>query len=223
MQSSGQESFSQNNSILGGFYECTNQDCRFRFPEMGNERSYNFCPKCGEVCIRTSFVLFNSSHPIKNASQGLFVALLDNVRSIYNVGSILRTCEGLGITQVYLCGITPIPDNPQMKKTSLGAEHNILWEYSNNSLVMLELLRNRGFYIVGLENEKGAIPIHEFLIAQKPTCLVIGNEQLGIDPYVLKNCDSVISIPMCGEKESFNVSVAFGIAAYQIISNLKPN
>jgi tRNA G18 (ribose-2'-O)-methylase SpoU len=145
--------------------------------------------------------------------------LLDNIRSVYNVGSIIRTCDGLGIKEVFLSGITPTPDHPRMNKTGLGAIPNLKWHYANNGLRKSRELKAKGFQIISLESSQTSIPIEQ--VSKKNLherlCLVVGNENLGIDPEIQYLSDLVVAIPMAGLKESFNVSVAFGIAAYQLV------
>jgi len=144
------------------------------------------------------------------------IPLLDNIRSVYNVGSILRTCEGFGIKEIILSGITPTPNHPRMNKTGLGTGHMINWQTVNNGVEKVKELILDGYQIISMENSSSAIPLtklREFNIENK-LCLVFGNENLGIDPDIQEISDFIVKIPMCGEKESFNVSVAFGIAAF---------
>ncbi len=147
------------------------------------------------------------------------IPLLDNIRSVYNVGSIIRTCEGLGIGEIILAGITPTPDHPRMNKTSLGAIPKLKWHYLHNGLKAVTDMKSKGYQIISLESTRSALPIEK--VHKKDLygkiCLVAGNENLGIDPAIQELSDMVVAIPMSGEKESFNVSVAFGIAAFHLI------
>lgn len=214
----------RSDSIIGYFWECSNEDCRFRYPDTSTRFGYGFCPKCGEPAIQSSKVLsMGNSSERKHDSTADLTVLLDNLRSVYNVGSIFRTCEGFGIGNILLCGITPIPEHPRMKKTSLGAENCISWTYSNNSIDAVKKLRTQNYFIVGLENTFSSVSIQEIdkNIINKPLCLVLGNEKLGIDPDIQRLCDLLVYIPMTGVKESFNVSVALGIAAYQFLEILR--
>ena len=146
---------------------------------------------------------------------GMVSAILDNIRSAWNVGSIFRTADGTGIKKLYLCGITPTPNNPKVSKTALGAEHSVAWEKANNAFLLANQLKSHDFQLWALEDLKKSQPLFdvEIEITGVPVVLVVGNELSGIDPGVLELCDKVIAIPMLGNKRSYNVSVAFAIAA----------
>lgn len=150
--------------------------------------------------------------------------LLDNIRSAWNVGSIFRTADGLGINKLFLCGITPTPENESLRKTSLGAENAIAWEYSRNALESANSLTKDDHILIALEQDARATPIAQFAMpASRSPILILGNEVTGVDPEVLDLCDHIVHIPMHGRKQSLNVEVAFAIAAYSLLSsNLKP-
>ena len=212
---------------IGVFRECSNPDCHFRYPDMRIEHAEDYCPKCGEPSGIRSTVMHTGKESQKsiNARKAELIVLLDNIRSVYNVGSIFRTCDGLGIKEIYLAGITPTPDHPRLAKTGLGAEDQISWIYRNNTVDLVQELRERGFQFIGLECTEGAIPVQEFdlQVKNQPFCLISGNERLGIDPEIQKMCDALVCIPMSGVKESLNVSVAFAIAAFYLTDFLKKN
>jgi tRNA G18 (ribose-2'-O)-methylase SpoU len=155
---------------------------------------------------------------ISNVASGLKAwkigALLDNVRSAWNVGSIFRTSDGTGVLKIYLCGITPTPENTKVGKTALGAELSIPWQKSNNAVQLTRSLISRGYKLWALEDLPEAVSLYE--IADEPIdtpiVLIVGNEVCGIDPGIIELCDKVISIPMLGKKKSYNVAVAFGMA-----------
>ncbi len=167
--------------------------------------------------------------------------ILDNVRSRENVGSIFRTADAARVSKIYLCGITPVPklddyglritnlkNNAQsemrnrvidkISKTALGAEKWVPWEYRPQTYRCLLKIKNQNskIKIVGLEQTKTSQNIFTFK-PQFPVALVVGNEVKGISPKILKYCDKKIAIPMYGKKESLNVSVATGIAVYEIL------
>lgn len=144
--------------------------------------------------------------------------LLDNMRSIYNVGSIFRTSDGAGISHIHLCGITPTPDNPRLRKTALGADGAISWNHCLNGCTAAERLASQGKRLWAIEGGAMARPIHQdkLEVDERPIVIVIGNEICGIDPGILGKCEKVLSIPMQGMKTSLNAAVAFGIAAYTI-------
>lgn len=143
------------------------------------------------------------------------IVILDNLRSALNVGSILRTCDALGITEVYLCGITPSITDNKVRKTSLGAENNIKITDCPSTFDCLSVLKSKGYQIIGLELTENSINIKKVKVAPK-SALVVGNEVSGLNEETLSLCDVVTEIPMSGIKESLNVSVAFGIAAYEM-------
>jgi tRNA G18 (ribose-2'-O)-methylase SpoU len=145
-------------------------------------------------------------------------ALLDNVRSAWNVGSILRTADGAGIRRVYLCGITPTPENPLVRKTSLGAENTVSWQHYNDGLQRAVALKNQGKKLWAIETGANSMSLFELLGEQVDLTIVLvfGNEIIGIDPGILEQCEKSISLPMYGAKRSINVAVAFGIAAFAI-------
>lgn len=151
-----------------------------------------------------------------------FVALLNNIRSLYNVGSIFRTADGAGLQKVWLCGITGIPPSNRISKTALGAEKRVPWEFHPNARVCLENLRQQGYQIVLLEQTGESVP-YETFCPNGPVCLVVGNEIQGVEDGLLPYCDLALEIEMDGLKNSLNVTVAFGIAAYQIRSRLRQN
>ena len=145
--------------------------------------------------------------------------LLDNIRSAWNVGSILRSADGFGFMQAFLCGITPTADNAAVMKTSLGAEDTVPWSYHRDALKLVQGLRGQGWKIYGLEEDRRAVDIHHALkdtAEEQRGVLILGNEVTGIDPDLLDLCDQIYSIPMRGRKRSFNVAIAFGIAAYAL-------
>jgi tRNA G18 (ribose-2'-O)-methylase SpoU len=142
--------------------------------------------------------------------------ICENIRSLYNVGSIFRTADALGVKKIWLCGITGTPEQKGLSKVSLGAENSVAWEHSKSAWRVAEKLRKEGFQIVALELTKGSIDVNMFKPKQK-VALIVGNEVDGVSQALLKRSDVIVHIPMKGIKESLNVSVAFGIAAYELI------
>ncbi len=148
------------------------------------------------------------------------VVILDDIRSLYNVGSIFRTCDGIGVEKLWLCGTTGYPPNGQLAKTALGAEQSVSWEYCQDVLDCVRGLKSRAYTIVFLEQTTTSIPYEEFR-PSGPVGLVVGNEINGIRQEVLPLGDVAIDIAMAGVKNSLNTAVALGIAAYHIRSCLK--
>jgi len=144
--------------------------------------------------------------------------LLDNIRSTFNVGAMLRTADGAGVNHLHLTGITPQPTNPRIAKVSLGAEFAVPWTYHTNGLRVVHDCKNRGMRILGLEILPSATSLFDVTadILSVPTLLVVGNEVSGIDPEIQALCDQHIWIPMQGYKRSLNVAVAFGITIYTL-------
>jgi len=145
------------------------------------------------------------------------VVICDNIRSLYNVGSIFRTADALGIKKIRLCGITGTPEQKGLQKVSLGAENSVAWQYQKDAWRTAEKLKKQGFQIVALELTKSSVDVKVFKPKSK-VALIVGNEVAGVSAALLKRADAIVHIPMKGVKESLNVSVAFGIAAYEIMS-----
>ena len=148
-----------------------------------------------------------------------FIVICDSLRSLHNVGSVFRTGDGAGIDKIYLCGITGHPDVPKaerkISKVALGAQDFIEWEYVKQSWRLVSKLKKEGYQIVSLEQTPQSINYTKFK-PKFPLALIIGNEGKGVKKSLLKRSDKIIDIPMRGQKESLNVSVALGIVAYWI-------
>ena len=148
--------------------------------------------------------------------------LLHNIRSSHNVGSIFRTADAAGVEKLYLCGVTPGPrdrygrPNEKLLKVSLGAEKTVAWEHAASTARLIIRLKKEGWKIVALEQARGAKSIFKIKPARNSKiALVVGNEIVGVSRPILKRADIIVEIPMFSKKESLNVAVAFGIAAYQ--------
>ncbi|MSU45127.1 MAG: TrmH family RNA methyltransferase [Candidatus Zambryskibacteria bacterium] len=150
------------------------------------------------------------------------VVLLYNIRSTHNVGSIFRTSDALGVTKIYLSGYTPTPTDKfnrprkDVSKVSLGAEKTIPWEYVKDAKKLIKKLKNKKIEIIGIEQSKNSVD-YKKVKTGKRVLFVVGNEVEGIDKDILSLCDIVAEIPMKGDKESLNVSVAFGTALFRIL------
>lgn len=142
--------------------------------------------------------------------------LLDNIRSMYNVGSIFRTSDGIMIQKLILTGYTPTPEKKEVLKTALGSTQSVEWEYIKNPLEAIERLKNEKIKIVALELTDKSINYTKVSKDQFPMCLIIGNEITGIQNSILEQCDFSIDLPMFGIKHSLNVAVAYGIAVYEL-------
>ncbi len=149
----------------------------------------------------------------KKTKKTPFCVILNDLRSCHNVGSIFRTADGAGVEKIWLCGITACPPNKQINKTALDAQDHVSWEYRKDALSVIQELKQQNYQIILLEQMEGSRLYHEFT-PHFPTCLIIGNETDGISPELISHCDAAIEIEMAGIKNSLNVAVAFGIAAY---------
>ncbi|MCR4337368.1 MAG: RNA methyltransferase [Candidatus Omnitrophica bacterium] len=148
--------------------------------------------------------------------------VLNNIRSLHNVGSIFRTADGAGVEKIWLCGITGFPPDSQISKTALGAEARVPWDHEKDAVSVIRRLKKEGYQIVLLEQVDRSIDYWDF----KPVgrvCLIVGNEIEGISEELVALSDAAIEIEMAGLKNSLNVAVAFGVVAYHMRCHLKKN
>ena len=145
--------------------------------------------------------------------------LLDNVISMYNVGSVFRTCDAFLISEVMLCGITGCPPHPEISKTALGAEESVSWSYAEDALSAVKQKKEEGWLICVLEQAHSSIPLQNFIPSfDLKYLLVAGNEVEGVDQRILDIADIILEIPQHGVKHSLNVSVSVGIALWQLVN-----
>ncbi len=150
--------------------------------------------------------------------------VLDNVRSMHNVGSAFRTADGFAIEKIYLCGITGTPPHREIEKTALGATQSVTWQYAKDTNEVIDQLRSEGYTIVAIEQAENSVMLHEFQPdSSKKYALVFGNEVNGVDEDVMKKIDTCIEIPQYGTKHSLNVSVAIGIILWDFIQKRNLN
>lgn len=148
------------------------------------------------------------------------IAILHNIRSMHNVGSIFRTADAAGIEKIYLAGITPAPldqfghKRQQLTKVSLGAEDYVAWEKVYCATRLIKKLKKKCYKIIVLEQSCDSIPYSKFHIQYSKLALILGNEVRGLPKSILNLADKILEIPMLGKKESLNVAVAFGIIAF---------
>ncbi|OAG27820.1 RNA methyltransferase [Thermodesulfatator autotrophicus] len=203
----------------GLFYQC--HLCQLRFPSL---EELKYCPACGGQLALKAIRLLETDDfdsPYKRIEPPC-VAVLENVRSAWNVGSILRTGEAAGFSHFYLGGITPTPEHKGVAKTALGAEKKVSWSYNPNTLEVIRELKDTGYFILALETEGSILWHPDMSLPKGPVALVVGNELCGVDPELLKECNLVLRLPMRGGKCSLNVSVAFGVIALWLSArNLK--
>jgi tRNA G18 (ribose-2'-O)-methylase SpoU len=142
--------------------------------------------------------------------------LLDNIRSLYNVGSIFRSSDGAFLSHLYLTGYTPSPPRKEIEKTALGATKTVPWSFYKDPLEAVANARSRGARICVLEHTSGSLPYFEVRKEWFPICLVVGNELTGVSPEIVAAADMALEIPMYGTKQSLNAAVAFGIAVFEL-------
>jgi tRNA G18 (ribose-2'-O)-methylase SpoU len=155
--------------------------------------------------------------PAPNRDPAL-IALLANIRSLWNVGSIFRSADGAGIGRLVLTGITGTPPRPEIAKTALGAEDVVPWIYEADPAAAARRIKAEGFRLLVLETGPRARPLATLTEVAGPVCLVLGHELAGVSPELLDLADELVCLPMRGAKRSLNVAVAFGIAAYHLAS-----
>ena len=146
------------------------------------------------------------------------ILLLDNVRSLNNVGSVFRTSDAFRIEKIYLCGITATPPNREIHKTALGAEDSVAWEYSKETLPVVNALKAQGYKIYAVEQAENSVSLENFsLLPGEKYALIFGNEVKGVQQEVIEETEGCIEIPQYGTKHSFNISVSAGIVLWELL------
>ena len=163
-----------------------------------------------------------SAEEFKKADKLPLVVVLDNIRSLHNIGSVFRTSDAFRVECIYLCGITATPPHPEMHKTALGAEFTVDWKYVNNAVEAVDNLRQEGYIVFSIEQAENSIMLENIQLEQgKRYAVVLGNEVKGVQQCVVDNCDMCIEIPQYGTKHSLNVSVTAGIVIWDLFKQLK--
>ncbi|MBO5272153.1 MAG: RNA methyltransferase [Muribaculaceae bacterium] len=156
-----------------------------------------------------------------NIEKHPFVVVLDNIRSLNNVGSVFRTADAFLVEKIMLCGITATPPNNEIHKTALGAEDSVEWQYFESTIDCVNALKASGYTICCLEQVKDSVALQDFVVERgKKYAIVLGNEVNGVEQAVVDACDVCIEIPQCGTKHSLNVSVSGGIAIWHFFKAL---
>lgn len=197
------------------FRQCTNPACGLRYPLVERNAFGERCPAClaETVTVAEGGIEQEEEGYVQTPAEGP-AALIDNVRSAWNVGSMFRSAEGFGISHLYLCGITATPENEHVRKTALGAENVVSWSAHKNAVELAQQLKAEGRSIWALERTSESVPLDSALhrVQKDKVVLVVGNEQAGVDPGIIALADRVVHIEMRGRKRSFNVAVAFAVA-----------
>ena len=156
---------------------------------------------------------------IRRMTERRIAGILENIRSMGNVGSMFRSADGAGVSRLLLTGFTAHPPRQQISKTALGADEHVPWEYWSRALDAVEALRGQGFRVIAMEKTARSVELEDLLADEPltgPVAFVVGHEIRGISPDVLRACDRIAHLPMLGRKDSLNVAVAFGLAAYAL-------
>ena len=163
-----------------------------------------------------------SAEEFKKANKLPLVVILDNVRSLHNIGSVFRTSDAFRVECIYLCGITATPPHPEMHKTALGAEFTVDWKYVNNAVEAVDNLHQEGYVVFSIEQAENSIMLENIQLEQgKRYAVVLGNEVKGVQQEVIDHSDGCIEIPQYGTKHSLNVSVTAGIVIWDLFKQLK--
>lgn len=164
-----------------------------------------------------------STEEFKKAEKLPLVVVLDNIRSLHNIGSVFRTSDAFRVECIYLCGITAVPPHPEMHKTALGAEFTVDWKYVNNAVEAVDNLKKDGYTVYSVEQAEGSIMLENIKLDPNwKYAVVLGNEVKGVQQEVIDHSDGCIEIPQYGTKHSLNVSVTAGIVIWDLFKQLKP-
>ncbi|MBK7319777.1 RNA methyltransferase [Candidatus Villigracilis affinis] len=197
------------------------QSCGLRYPLTVGHSFGVRCPHClGETLVVLSKQIGGEGASKEEGKREMKAVLMDNIRSAWNVGSILRSADGFGFSHAYLCGITPTPEVDAVRKTALGADEFVTWSHHKDAVKLVTGLKLEGWKVVALEEDERSIPISRFFEFQfsHPIVMLVGSEVTGVDPELLELADAIFHIPMRGQKRSFNVAVAFGVAGFSLSS-----
>ena len=148
------------------------------------------------------------------------ILVIDHIRSIHNVGCMFRTADGAGFDEIIICGYSPQPTDSRMSKVALGAEQTVSWRHEVDTLVACQKLKQQGYELIALEATENSADIFNSKAKSNKAALIVGHEKDGVQLEVLEICDQIWQIPMRGDKESLNVSVAAGIGMYHLAEQL---
>ena len=152
----------------------------------------------------------------KQLEKDPIVVLLNDIRSLHNIGSVFRTCDAMAVEKLYLCGITATPPHREIRKTAIGASESVNWEYQKNAIEVIKKYQKSGYKIIAVEQTDKAISLENFNWNKEKTLLIFGNEVNGVDQDLINESDISIEIPQWGTKHSFNISVSAGIVLWSI-------
>ena len=158
-----------------------------------------------------------TSDEFKASEKNKIILVLDNIRSLNNVGSAFRTADAFLIEAIYLCGVTGTPPKPEIEKTALGATETVSWKYFKTTQDAIEDLKTKNYFIASIEQAKHSVMLNRFQKPSQPLALVFGNEVYGVDQEIINQSNACIEIPQYGTKHSFNVSVSMGIVLWEML------
>jgi 23S rRNA (guanosine2251-2'-O)-methyltransferase len=162
-----------------------------------------------------------SVEDFKQAEKTPIIIVLDDIRSLHNIGSVFRTADAFLIEKIYLCGITATPPNKEIHKTALGATETVSWEYAKDVLEVIASLKTENVSVLAIEQVENSISLQDFIPEEgKKYALVFGNEVKGVSQEAIKNCEGTIEIPQLGTKHSLNISVSTGIVVWDLFQKL---
>lgn len=163
-----------------------------------------------------------SVEDFKSVKKTPLIIVLDNIRSLNNIGSVFRTSDAFLIEKIYLCGITATPPNKDIHKTALGSTETVAWEYVDNTLALVENLQAQNIKVIAIEQAENAVLLNDFKPEPQTTyALIFGNEVKGVSQNVVNACDLIIEIPQYGTKHSLNISVSAGVVIWDVFAKLK--
>lgn len=158
----------------------------------------------------------------KTSEKTPLIIILDNIRSLNNIGSVFRTADAFLVKKIYLCGITAKPPHKDIQKTALGATESVDWEYAENVMDVVTKLQNEGVFVASIEQAELAVNLNDFSVRKEMTyAIIFGNEVKGVQQKVVTASDAVIEIPQFGTKHSLNISVSVGVVVWDLFVKLK--
>ncbi len=165
-----------------------------------------------------------SIEDFKQSEKTPIIIVLDDIRSLHNIGSVFRTADAFLVEKIYLCGITATPPNKEIHKTALGATETVAWEHSKNVLEVIENLKRENINVLAIEQVESAVFLQDFKVEKDiKYALVFGNEVFGVSQKAVELCDGCIEIPQLGTKHSLNISVSAGIVVWDLFQKMKWN
>ncbi|MDX1462830.1 MAG: RNA methyltransferase [Marinirhabdus sp.] len=158
----------------------------------------------------------------KEATKTPLIIILDNIRSLNNIGSVFRTADAFLVEKIYLCGITATPPHKDIQKTALGATESVVWEYAESTEAVVKKLQHEGVFVASIEQAELAVSLNEFSVQPALTyAIVFGNEVKGVQQHIVSQSDAVIEIPQYGTKHSLNISVSCGVVVWDFFCKLQ--